>query len=56
MNHNNMIVEKSITQYYCTNCDMFLADRFVHGNCKNCGFFARGDQCDSCSLVFDSPI
>lgn len=37
---------------------MFLADRFVGGTCPHpqCGFTdARGDQCDKCQKLFNSP-
>jgi methionyl-tRNA synthetase len=32
-----------------------LADRFVLGNCKKCGSATRGDQCESCSTIFNNP-
>lgn len=31
---------------------MFLADRFVIGECKACGSFTKADQCDNCNKVF----
>ncbi len=31
---------------------MFLADRFVVGNCKSCHAFTKADQCDSCNKIF----
>jgi methionyl-tRNA synthetase len=40
-------------QLYCTKCERFLADRFVHGICPTCSYAdARGDQCDACGLFF----
>ena len=36
---------------------MSLADRYVKGECSNCGSNkAKGDQCDDCSTVFKDPI
>jgi len=43
-------------QTYCEDDKLFLADRFVEGECPQCGYDdARGDQCDKCSLTFSSP-
>jgi len=48
------INEKEIHQLYCTTCDSFLADRFVHGVCPHCGYEeARGDQCEHCGKLLD---
>ena len=45
-----------MTQCYCENCDLFLADRFVFGTCPHCGYEdARGDQCDKCQKLFNNP-
>jgi methionyl-tRNA synthetase len=39
------------SQYYCSNCDRFLPDRYVEGDCPHCGAGnARGDQCDACGM------
>ncbi len=39
------------SQYYCSNCDRFLPDRYVEGSCPHCGADnARGDQCDACGM------
>lgn len=50
------LTEKTSTQLHCSSCDLFLADRFVRGNCKKCGANTRGDQCESCSTIFNSPL
>jgi methionyl-tRNA synthetase len=43
------IVEKSMKQFHCHQCDRFLPDRYVGGTCPQCGSTnARGDQCDDC--------
>ncbi len=48
------IKDRVIEQLYCTQCDTFLADRFVEGTCPHCGSDdARGDQCDSCGKLLD---
>lgn len=40
---------QELEQFYCEKCDQFLADRYVEGVCKFCGYEdARGDQCDKC--------
>ena len=56
---NGYIIEKTVEQPYCTICNKFLADRFVVGTCPKpeCGYTAsRGDQCDKCSGMVDSPL
>lgn len=47
--------QDSIVQLYCeANCLRFLADRYVHGVCPNCGYEdARGDQCDTCGRMLN---
>ncbi len=48
--YNRGYIEKRTTeQFYCTQCGMFLADRYVEGTCPYCGYEeARGDQCEKC--------
>lgn len=51
---NNYIKSKTTNQYYCNNCKIFLADRFIIGTCPNCGYEkARGDQCEICGKLLD---
>ena len=41
---------------YCSECERFLADRYIEGTCPNseCNFKdARGDQCDNCGKTLD---
>lgn len=48
---------QSVDQLLCTNCDRFLADRFVEGTCPHigCGYEdARGDQCDGCGKLVNA--
>lgn len=49
------IEKKEVEQTYCESCIQFLPDRYVEGNCPQCGNQARGDQCDNCSKILD-PI
>ncbi|KAJ8704457.1 hypothetical protein PYW07_011645 [Mythimna separata] len=51
---NGFVNSQSVDQLLCTNCDRFLADRFVEGTCPYpaCGYEnARGDQCDKCGKL-----
>jgi len=41
-------------QYYDSEHEKFLPDRYVEGECPHCGFEeARSDQCDNCGRVLD---
>ncbi len=43
------IYPKATSQLYCSNCQLFLADRYIEGVCPSCGASgARGDQCEIC--------
>ncbi|CDZ98173.1 methionyl-trna synthetase [Phaffia rhodozyma] len=54
---NGLLLQKSADMTYCEGCSRFLADRYVEGTCPDCGYDdARGDQCDSCTRTFASPI
>ena len=47
-----MIDEQESEQTYCEHDQMFLADRYVVGECPFCGFDnALGDQCDNCGKL-----
>ncbi len=42
-------IEKTSEQYYDTEADTFLADRYIVGTCPKCGNErAYGDQCEAC--------
>jgi len=44
---NDYTYEDTVEQLYCNECQRYLADRFVVGECYLCGFDdAKGDQCD----------
>jgi len=49
------IAERSITQLYDPEKEMFLADRFIKGECPKCGAADQyGDNCESCSSTYDA--
>ncbi|MFB6166874.1 MAG: methionine--tRNA ligase, partial [Candidatus Nanohaloarchaea archaeon] len=50
---NDYIVEKEQNLPYCTNCERFLPDRYIEGECPHCGGLARGDQCDDCGELLE---
>jgi len=44
-----LFIEKTTKQYYDTEANQFLADRYVTGTCPNChSEGAYGDQCEAC--------
>ena len=46
---NGTFIERSAEQLYDPSAKQFLADRYVTGECPNCGFDkAYGDQCENC--------
>ncbi len=53
------IFAQDVDQYYCSKDKRFLPDRYVEGNCPNCGFEgARGDHCEKCAQALrtlDNP-
>lgn len=54
LDKNGYIKEHTNKQLFCPHCNMFLADRYVHGICPKCGSEkARGDQCDDCGSLLD---
>ncbi|MEM2214059.1 MAG: methionine--tRNA ligase [Candidatus Nezhaarchaeales archaeon] len=51
---NGYIYEEEVELPFCPNCQIFLPDRFVTGQCPYCGFEdARGDQCDNCGRLLE---
>ncbi|MBU7044663.1 MAG: methionine--tRNA ligase [Theionarchaea archaeon] len=52
---NGYIFEQELEQTYCQECERFLADRYIEGQCPHCGYEnARGDQCENCGKIYDS--
>ena len=51
---NNLLIEKTIEQFYCLELKTFLADRYIFGTCPHCSYQqADGDQCDNCGKLLD---
>jgi len=49
LHQNGSLLEKTTEQYYDPEAGQFLADRFIRGECPNCGHpEAYGDQCENC--------
>lgn len=52
---NGFTSSSSVDQLHCSDCDKFLADRFVTGVCPYCAYDdARGDQCDLCGKLINA--
>jgi methionyl-tRNA synthetase len=48
-----LIERKTIEQYYDVSKDMFLADRFIKGQCPRCGAADQyGDGCEVCGATY----
>jgi methionyl-tRNA synthetase len=48
-------VEQTSEQYYDTENQQFLADRYITGTCPHCGYEkAYGDQCESCGTSLNA--
>lgn len=49
LNEKGSFVEKTTEQYFDSEAQQFLADRYITGICPKCGFEnAYGDQCENC--------
>jgi methionyl-tRNA synthetase len=47
------VVEREVTQLFDPKAGVFLADRFVKGNCPKCGTPDQcGDSCDNCGSTY----
>ncbi len=50
-----LIRKRIIAQLYDAEKDMFLPDRYVKGECPNCGSADQyGDNCEKCSATYDA--
>lgn len=49
------LLQDTVEQLRCEDCQQFLADRFVEGTCPFCSYEeARGDQCDKCGKLVNA--
>ena len=56
LNEGGSFTQQTTEQYYDTEFNQFLADRYITGTCPNCGNEnAYGDQCESCGTAL-SPL
>ncbi len=54
LKQNGDIVTKTITQYFDPEKKLFLADRFIRGECPRCGAKDQyGDNCEVCGATYD---
>jgi len=52
---NGKFIEQTSEQYYDTEAQQFLADRYITGKCPHCGNEnAYGDQCESCGTSLNA--
>jgi methionyl-tRNA synthetase len=55
LNKKGAFIEKTTKQYFDTETNQFLADRYITGTCPHCGNEnAYGDQCESCGTSLDA--
>ncbi|KAG0343895.1 putative methionine--tRNA ligase, cytoplasmic protein rar1 [Podila humilis] len=55
LHERDLLVQQGMLQLYCSQCDRYLADRFVEGTCPKCNYDdARGDQCDQCGSLLNA--
>lgn len=53
LNRNGHIITREIEQAYCPKDEMFLPDRYIHGQCPNCGEANQyGDSCEVCAKTY----
>jgi methionyl-tRNA synthetase len=51
-----LVYKKAIEQFFDPVKGMFLADRYIKGECPNCGAKDQyGDACENCSSVYSPP-
>ena len=52
--NNNKIEKKEIEQFYDTEKEMFLPDRYIKGECPKCGAIDQyGDSCEECGSTYN---
>jgi len=54
IDRHGYILSREEKRAYCTNDNLFLADRFITGTCPRCGAAgAMGNQCDVCGRIHE---
>lgn len=54
LKNNGDIKQKKVTQLFDPDKKLFLADRFVKGECPKCGALDQyGDNCEACGATYD---
>ena len=55
LNERGLIFKKNIKQLFDIDKQLFLADRFVIGDCPKCGSSGQyGDNCEACGATYDA--
>jgi methionyl-tRNA synthetase len=55
LNDKGFIEKRAEDQLQCQSCSNYLPDRYVEGECYECGFeHARGDECPKCGTWIDA--
>jgi len=55
LNEKGFIEKRAEDQLQCQSCSNYLPDRYVEGECYECGFeHARGDECPKCGTWIDA--
>jgi methionyl-tRNA synthetase len=55
LNAKNLVYRKPVEQFYDPVKGMYLADRYVKGECPNCGAKDQyGDACENCSAAYSA--
>jgi methionyl-tRNA synthetase len=49
--NKGVLIEKTQPVYYCTQCEEFLVESFLTGNCPYCDEKASGNLCEACGRV-----
>ncbi len=49
------IITKTEERAFCKDCNVFLADAFIEGNCPKCDYpLAKGNQCERCGSLLEA--
>ncbi len=54
LKEKELVVERTVKQFYCEHDKRFLPDRFIVGTCPRCGAEEQyGDVCESCGATYE---